>query len=410
MAQGIIFLYFFFMVSTKLTPDIGCVVLALIGAACLLRRGAREKFLRDIGGWTRQDTYLACAIASVFVFKMLSMLWAKNPELAMKNALWHAYFIAWPLVFVAFCSIKLRLSSVLEAMAAGMIVIAVWDVASIVFNGTLYHQYPVSYINAGILAQMLLVMGSWLFVAATDKSAALPKAKKLVFAIGALSAWFILYTTERRTEWIGFFIILLLVGFWRIRHWLTPARSLVLFVTIVGACAAFFYMRQERFLLAFNEAFEYWQHAKTGADAHVLDTSVGARLEMYRLGLAAFKDHILFGNSADIRPNMLPQYGGLTKEEFPHRHFHSEYLQALVEGGLVWASVFLTAIVYLVRTLIVKPFASSNLTAMLAFALVASFMLAGTVSVSLVYTQSVAMFTVFSALLWANLRLKSRDH
>ena len=174
---------------------------------------------------------------------------------------------------------------------------------------------------------------------------------------------------------------------------------------------AFFYLREERFLLAYHEALAYWQQAQAGGANNSIVTSVGARMEMYRLGISAFIDHPLIGNSADIRPDRLPQYGGggLGGEQFHHRHFHSEYLQVLVEGGVVWAAIFMTAVVYFIRAFIVKPFQSSNLISMLAFALVASYMLAGTISASLIYTQAVATFTVFSALLWANLRLKPQQ-
>lgn len=411
MIKIIALLYFSTFLWFKGVPDAGTIALGLLGLFCVIHRNTREKILRDIGGWTAQDTWVSLAIASVFVFKMTSMLWANSPELAMKNALWHSYFMIWPLVFFAFCYLRLRVVQALQAMAVGLIVLGVWNVIALMFGVPLYHMRAGFDLNAGILAELLLVMGTWLFVAVTDKSERFQSLQKWLFGVGSLSAWFVLYTTERRTEWIGFFVIVVVVGIWRIRHWLTLPRALALLGLLLGACVAFFYLREERFLLAYHEALAYWQQAQAGGANNSIVTSVGARMEMYRLGISAFIDHPLIGNSADIRPDRLPQYGGggLGGEQFHHRHFHSEYLQVLVEGGVVWAAIFMTAVVYFIRAFIVKPFQSSNLISMLAFALMASYMLAGTISASLIYTQAVATFTVFSALLWANLRLKPQQ-
>ncbi|WP_189493123.1 O-antigen ligase family protein [Formosimonas limnophila] len=402
----LIYAYFFAFLLFRGVPDLGCILLALLGMFISLQTGVRHQVLIKIGGWSKQDTWLSLSIASVFVFKLLSMLWSNNPELALKNAIWHIYLITWPLVFLAICYAKPNLIKVLKALSYGMIIITIWNVVAILFQLPFYHLRPGFDLNAGILAELLLVSGTWLLVAATDKSEGLRQHEKWLFAISSGCAWFTLYTTGRRTEWIAFFIVALVIILWRLRRHLTPTRTLILFGAGVCMLVTFFYLRQERFLLAYQEAISYLQQPNKEVFNQSMATSVGARLEMYRLGISAFLDNPILGIGAGARPYLLPEYGGggLGGVLFHHRHFHSEYLQALVEGGVIWAVIFATAIAYFIKKMVIEKHANENLISMLSFALVACFMMAGTVSASLIYNQPVATFVVFSALLWATSR------
>jgi len=390
----------------------------LVGIFCLASPTARAQTLAGIGGWTRQDTWMSLAVSSVFIFKLTSALWATTPRLAVENAIWHIYLITWPLVFLALSYCKPKLHQALVALAWGLILISVWDVYALLHvDLSHYHQGAVFTMNKGILAELVLIAGTWLLIAATTSNPkntrpeithlAITKQTRILFILATLSAWLILYTTDRRTEWIGFFIITILIGFWRIHHLLNVFRTLALCLGLVAIGVIFFYLRQERLLLAYNEALLYFSQADKTTSAAIA-TAVGARLEMYRLGIAAFLDHPIFGMSAGVRPYLLPQYGGggLGGEQFHHRHFHSEFIQALAEGGIVWATTFFIAIAYFVRKLVIEPFKTHSLASLLAFGLVASFILAGTLSASLIYNQPVATFVVFSAFLWAVIRAK----
>jgi len=340
----------------------------------------------------------------VFIFKLISTLWAATPRLAVANAIWHIYLITWPLVFLAMSYCKPKLNQALQALAWGLILIGMWDIYALLNTGIpKYHQGAFFTTGQGILAELVLIAGSWLLIVATSDDQKIDRQSRFLFIVATLCAWVVLYTTDRRGEWIGFFIITVLIGFWRIRHLLNLTRSLALLLGWMMIGVAFFYLRQERLLLAYNEALQYFlQVDKTTPTA--ITTSVGARLEMYRLGISAFLDNPILGMSAGIRPYLLPQYGGLGGDQFYHRHFHSEFIQALAEGGIVWATTFLIAIIYFIRKLILEPFKTQGLASTLAFGLVASFILAGLFSASLVYNQQVATFVVFSAFLWAIIR------
>lgn len=393
--------------------DAGWLTFTLVGIFCLASPTARAQTLAGIGGWTRQDTWVSLAVSSVFIFKLTSTLWATTPRLAIENAIWHIYLITWPLVFLALSYCKPRLHQALTALAWGLILIGIWDVYALLNNSELiYHKGAAFKMNAGILAELVLLAGTWLLITATSSShqtthPAISRQTRILFILATLSAWIILYTTDRRTEWIGFFIITILIGLWRIHHLLNVFRTLALCLGLVAIGLIFFYLRQERLLLAYNEAMLYFSQAdKTTSTA--IATAVGARLEMYRLGIAAFLDHPILGMSAGVRPYLLPQYGGggLGGEQFHHRHFHSEFIQALAEGGIVWATIFFIAIAYFVRKLVIEPYKTHPLASLLAFGLVASFILAGTLSASLIYNQPVAALVVFSAFLWAVIRTR----
>lgn len=386
--------------------DAGWLAFTILGIFCLASPTARAQTLAGIGGWTRQDTFVSLAVSSVFIFKLISTLWAATPRLAVANAIWHIYLITWPLVFLAMSYCKPKLNQALQALAWGLILIGMWDIYALLNEGIpLYHQGAVFTMNKGILAELVLIAGSWLLIAATSDDQKMNRQSKFLFIVATLCAWVVLYTTDRRTEWIGFFVITVIIGLWRIRHLLNLTRSLALLAGLMVIGVAFLYLRQERLLLAYNEALQYFSQVdKTNSIA--ITTAVGARLEMYRLGISAFLDNPILGMSAGVRPDLLPQYGGggLGGDQFHHRHFHSEFIQALAEGGIVWATTFLIAIIYFIRKLILEPFKTQGLASMLAFGLVASFILAGSFSASLIYNQPIATFVVFSAFLWAIIR------
>ena len=403
-------IYFFCFLVFRGATDAGWGVFTLLGLVCAAVPSMRARELLSIGGWKRQDSLLALAIGSVFLFKLTSALWAETPKLAISNAVWHVYLITWPLVFMGLVYCKPRLNHALYALAAGLIVVAAYDAVALIQQIPFYHARESFGMNVGILAELVLVSGSWMLVAATTPERIQFRARAL-FVLAVLAAWLVLYTTGRRTEWVVFFMVTLLIGVWRIRHWLSATRVLILCVMLVFICVGLFELRKERFLLAYTEVSQYFS-TPNGEVNKAIFTSVGARLEMYRLGISGFLDHPILGMSAGVRPDLLPQYGGGGMGEgFKHRHFHSEYVQALVEGGLVWAGIFLTSVVYFIRKLVLEPIRhyGQNQISVLAFALVASYMLTGMFTAALVYNQPVATFTVFSAFLWSLIRCQALE-
>jgi O-antigen ligase len=89
---------------------------------------------------------------------------------------------------------------------------------------------------------------------------------------------------------------------------------------------------------------------------------------------------------------------------FTHRHFHSEYLQTLVEGGLVWALVLSAALAYLAQQWLFKPTPNQREVALLAAAVMLAYALEGLFSSALVYGPSNGLLVLSTAWIWCQLR------
>ena len=125
---------------------------------------------------------------------------------------------------------------------------------------------------------------------------------------------------------------------------------------------------------------------------------------MYRLAFLAFCEKPWLGWGAGIRPHQLSQFGAPPFEMFTHRHFHSEYLQTLVEGGVIWALLFATSLAYIARQWLFKPSESQRETVLLAAAVMLAYGLEGIFSSALVYGPSNGLLVVCTAWIWLQLR------
>lgn len=155
-------------------------------------------------------------------------------------------------------------------------------------------------------------------------------------------------------------------------------------------------------MLAYREFVDYFN--MLGVDSNAAATSVGARLEMYRLGLKAFWHNPIFGMGSGVRPYLLQAYGGLSETQLPHRHFHSEFIQVLVEGGIVWALALTAAIAYWFKRAVFATYQHAKVLALMAAFLSFSYMLAGSISAGLIYGPANATLVMFGALIWVCIR------
>jgi O-antigen ligase len=397
----LISLYFLLYLLIRHASEVGLIALALFGVLVLIVPGMRAKAMGSVSGWQRQDTWMVVSITSVFVFKLVSSLWSASPALGISNATWHAHFAVWPFVVVAMLYCKPKLNHVLGSLSAALVFTGLWMLYSIITGKIGY--YPLVYkINVGVLAELVLVCGSLLLVAATTGFANRPKRLTVLYGLGVAGAFVILYSTGRRTEWIGFFVVCISLGLWHLRASFNWWRAVLAVLVLAGSCFVLFYLRQDRLMLAYREVVHYFN--VLGVDASAAATSVGARLEMYRLGLTAFWHNPVFGMGSGVRPYLLQAYGGLGETQLTHRHFHSEFLQVLVEGGLVWALALSAAISYWFRRAVFGVWKNNEMLALIAAYLSIAFMLAGSISAGLIYGPANATFVMFSALIWVCIR------
>ena len=360
----------------------------------------RSPHLPNAFQWTREDSWLALCFMSIPLFKLLTLLWSPDPKLALGNVAWHLYFLFWPLVLLGLAKCHARQVDVDSGLAAGLVVSALWGLYQVKIQGA---PDLGAMGNVGITAQLAMAVGSWCLLALTrpkDAGQDASPAWRWLHALAFVATWVVLVLSTRRLELLGF--VGLSVGIVLYRLWprLRPAQRgwLLGAGLLLGALALS--LRWEKFALGFSEIQRYFDSRAKGIP--YVDSSWGARLEMWRLGWQAFAEHPLLGISASARAYDMP--GAPPMDIFGHRHFHSHLVQALVEGGLLGLVVFAAALWQSSRLLILRPWQTQKETALLAAALLGAYAMEGAASAALVYDKTNAFLAVATAWTWLRVR------
>jgi len=381
-----------------LLSEAGVLIFALIGLIALFR--SRTATLRSVS-WQRRDSLISLCIASVFIFKMISALWSEAPYLAVRNALWHTHLLLWPLVAIGLSCCKPQTSDIEKSMAWGLIATAAWYLLSTFWS----IQDPTRpFFEAGTtgyqqLGQLTLVLGAMNFLALTRPQLNAPR---WLFAAGWVASIVIVHATSRRIEMAALAVILITVMAYRLWHTLSKIQVLGILAVAGIVMLTVASLRSNLYTQAVHEASQFMALRQT--DINVTQTSIGGRLEMYRLAFMAFLDKPWLGWGAGIRPHHLAQFGSPPPEMFTHRHFHSEYLQTLVEGGMVWALLLSSALAYLAKQWVFKPTQRQREVALLAAVVMMAYALEGLFSSALVYGPSNGLLVLCTAWIWCQLR------
>ena len=329
---------FFFAVLMG-SPVPGFLVFMLIGMVYAWQSW-RQPHSPNSFQWTRQDTWLALCFMSIPLFKLLTLLWSANPQLALGNVAWHLYFLFWPLVLLGLAKCRAQQQTVDQAIALGLIAAAGYSAWRVLFVGV-----PDSRVlgNVGITAQLAMAVGGWNLLALSRPGTA--TLHRGLYAAAFVATWVVLIFTTRRLELLGFAALSFAIGLYRVqRHLSHKQMAFACLVTLLVA-AALLSLRWEKFALGFAEVQNYFNSRAQGIP--YVNSSWGARLEMWRLGWQAFVDHPWLGVGASARPYDLP--GAPPMDIFGHRHFHSHLMQTAVEGGLLGLLVFGAAMAYSMR-------------------------------------------------------------
>lgn len=390
--------YFGLILILPLLSEAGVLIFALIGLIALVR--LRSATLDSVS-WQRSDSLISLCIASVFIFKIISALWSGTPYLAVRNALWHTHLLLWPLVAIGLSRCNPQTNDIEKSMAWGLIATAIWYVLSI-FWSTQDPTRP--FFEAGTtgyqqLGQLTLVLGAMNFLALTRPQVSAPR---WLFAVAMVASIIILHATSRRIEMAAFGVIVIGVMAYRLWHRLSKFQVAGILATACIVMLTIASLRSSLYMQAVDEATQFM--ALRQSNMGVTQTSIGGRMEMYRLAFMALCDKPWFGWGAGIRPHQLSQFGAPPPEMFTHRHFHSEYLQTLVEGGIVWALLLSAALAYLARQWLFKPTWHQREVVLLAASVMMAYALEGVFSSALVYGPSNGLLVVCSALIWCQLR------
>lgn len=388
--------YFFGLITIPGMTELGLLILALLGAWAWLQHETRQSFK-----WTPKDVSLSFAFASVFLFKVLSMLWADNPMLALRNAGWHIHFLLWPLVMLGFYKCGAAQRYIDRGISLSLLLVAIWYLAGVATGWNWLAFEDAGTTHPGVLAQLTLVLGIWVLLAWTRPSA-VGGIDRLWHVLGVCAAPVVLIASNRRLELLGYLLLVPLFLLIRYRAKVSTLRLAMGLLLFVALAVVLVYLRWEKFRIGFNEVNLYF----TARELHpeIVLSSWGARLEMYRIGIQGFWDHPFLGMSAGVRPYLMTEYHQLSRQDFGHRHFHSQLLQTLIEGGLLGLLAMVCVMLHSIRELIVKSWHTAREPALLALALFMGYVIEGAFSAALTYGEANGFFVVASAWLWLQIR------
>ena len=161
----------FVFLSIPLIPLGGEVALAVLGVWGVYVFVTSPQVFKKELAWTRREKLIFAALSSVFVLKLLSIMWADNPTRAIKNVLNNVHFLGWPFLLWMFMRASQPLQSLTRGVAYGAMAAAVWGVLWVfvrIAHGdltTTVKPFEAGSQNAGVFAHIMCVYGLWLLYA-----------------------------------------------------------------------------------------------------------------------------------------------------------------------------------------------------------------------------------------------------
>lgn len=146
--------------------------------------------------------------------------------------------------------------------------------------------------------------------------------------------------SETRSGWVAFPVLVGLL-FVIYRHHLTSGWRwvpwLILVVVVLPACFAQVDMVEKRMLTAGEQVIQYFEKGANG-------TSVGLRLDMYKVGLLAFSENPLVGigpTEVESKVEELVKSGEVHPLVANYRHLHNQYIDNMARSGIVGLTAYL---------------------------------------------------------------------
>ena len=292
-------------------------------------------------GWrmrfTVEDGWVTAGFCWVFIVKLLSSLWAQEPSQAVDNAFNHMHFLLWPGVMLYFAHSRVDVRKVEPWIAFSLVVMGLWYmlVRLLVPGSENAERFGAGVGSFGMLATSLAVFVLWLVVALTRPAEKIWSFRFAGLAVGVLFGLVALIGTQARTELGGVVVATAIIVTIRIWRHMNVARALALVVVI--AMLGFLALKgaESRFSMIDNEVSAYFSGPEQRRSA--VWSSVGGRIEMYRMAIEAIRERPWFGWGAGLRPSSVPQFATDPHNPLPYRNFHNLFLQSVLETGVIGA-------------------------------------------------------------------------
>jgi O-antigen ligase len=383
------------------------LLLALIGAASLVIEKIKRR--RNLGvstPWSRQATWMALALASIVLLQLVSILWSAWPKQSMASALKHVHFVLWPLLVIALSRAHAPQRMMEYGLLTAMGLTTLWMLLP-VQTGWAGNQFEAAGQNPSVFGKMVAVYGLWAMVLAsgtrrsaqTGDQAALAlkmrSAMALVWGCGLL----LLVAADRRIElglYVALSVMFMLLRLFK-RGQLRLAVSLMCAASVLMGTALFH--KGERFAKAGQEVQQYFSAKQPRVEDY--QTSLGQRMEMYHIALQAIENRPWLGWGAGARPQYLKEFAHFPQLMFERTHLHSQYLQTLVDIGILGSLASIAALVVAWRISVVRPWQrGEHEVAALFAALYSVHMLSGLFNPAFSQGLSNSFFVTMAAVLW----------
>ncbi len=404
MAKNLSLFFIIFFPLIYGLPELSLLLMAIMGIFYARRDGY---FFAEgnLNGLIRNRVNLLLVpffFSSVFFFKLLSTIWSENFLVSINNSFNHIHFLFWPALVPFFRQVKLSLQTVEKIIALLLFVLMLWYVGAKLF-------FPLSEDamcfkagghNCGLLGQSIAFFIIWLFLIITRSG--VDRKFRIIYAISWMAGWLAFIGTMRRAELLVIILSMIIIVMIRLKN---GSHKGVLFFAIGFSCIfsiGSIYIMKDRFGLINSEISMYMSGGEQRIAA--LNTSVGARLEMYRVAYEAISDRPLLGWGAGIKPRHLASYATIKDQPLQFSNFHNQLLQPLLEVGFLGCALIFSMLIYLIRESVFKAYCySCKEISLIFFALWSVYILKGVFGVTIGYGHVNALFVFYSAWLWSKI-------
>lgn len=383
-------------------PEIMLLLMAILGLYYAKKDGyffSKNNFRTAIAV-EKYLIFVPLLFSSVFFLKFLSVIWADNNIVAIHNAFNHIHFLFWPALIPFFRRVDLSLERVEKIIAILLFILMAWYLGAKLF-------FPLSEDatcfkagghNCGLFGQTVAFFIIWVFLIITRPG--VEYHLRIFYISSWMAGWVAFIGTMRRAELLVIITAMIVILIVRIKNSIHK-RVLIFaiafaFIFSIGSV----YLMKDRFGLIQSEVSMYM----SGGEQRILavNTSVGARLEMYRVAIEAIGDRPLLGWGAGIKPRHLAAYATVKEQPLQFSNFHNQILQPLLEVGLLGGLLILGMVIYLLRETIFKTYYfSGGEISLIFFALWSVYIIKGFVGVTIGYGHVNALFVFYSAWLWS---------
>lgn len=402
-----ILLFVFIFQLVYATPEIIILGMAIVGY-WIWYRNRFSSINSEIWNNSEKNYWLVpICFASIFFIKLFSALWAISHKEAVSNAFNNIHFILWPGVMIFLSQAKLSPRHAEPWIVFSMVILMIWFVvARIFFPGSEDAMcFKAGGHNCGLLGHTIAFLLLWLFIAFSRPEENLRN--KLWLLVGLIAGWIAFLGTIRRTELLGLLVGMLVVIIWRFNQLFSIKRAVI----TAGFCGILLFfvwpVMQPKFMVVESEVSAYLQGGENRL--HATQTSVGARLEMYRIAIEAIIDKPLLGWGAGLKPKHLAQYATDPKNPYPYSNFHQQYLQVFLEVGILGGVIIGVMAIYLIYQTLIIPWRNNRkeLAALFA-ALYFTYAWKGLAYASFGYSLPNAAFVFFSAWFWVAVKNRNQ--